>query len=102
MKPTKSISIVRKVRGANMRRTLLGSCQNCRHDKTDYHDCNDCGSHSNNITCKGCSMFTKPRVMGSSKDGIPKPKWQTTTCRCLQNATKLELETKTCKYKEEI
>lgn len=78
-----------------MRRTLLGCCQDCCHYQTENHDCNDRGYP---FTCKGCSMFTKPKVIGSSKDELSKPKGPMVTCQCLLNATRAELKNHTCKY----
>ena len=78
-----------------MRRTLLGSCKDCYYCQPDDPNCNDSGYP---FSCRGCSMSTKPKIMGSSKNESPKPNGPLITCRCLQDATKTELKNHECKY----
>lgn len=73
-----------------MRRTLLNDCENCKYDTSRC-----------SIPCEQCKLYTKPKLVGSDRNGT-NIKNIRTTCKCLQDATDKELKTGVCKYKEEI
>lgn len=84
-----------------MRRTLLGSCEGCKHSYSSDLDCNN---KHNQLSCKGCRLHTKPLPMGGRENKPAIPEYgpvvcTLVTCRCLQDATSEELEAHVCKYR---
>ena len=73
-----------------MRRTLLDNCENCKYDNCRCR-----------IPCEQCKLYTKPKPMGSDRNGTIAKNIRT-RCKCLCDATEQELKTGVCKYKEEI
>lgn len=80
-----------------MRRTLLGCCADCVYDLLNER----CDVHGDDKqSCYKCKLCTKPVSMGSADETPTPPNTSPyVTCRCLQDATKKEMQTKQCKYK---